>query len=78
MLQLSFCCKENSFECFNVIQHLSNLNQGEKLLKFGFLSQKFKNPKLKFIKICKCSQSASIEEINLILAKFSSLFECDI
>lgn len=40
------------------MQHLSHLNQGEKLLTFGFLMQKFKNPELKLMKICKCSQSA--------------------
>lgn len=39
------------------MQHFSHLTQDEKLLKLGFLSQKFKNPKLKLIKICKCSQS---------------------
>lgn len=44
MSRLSFYHKENSSECVNVIQHLSHLNQGEKLVKLGFLPQKFKNP----------------------------------
>lgn len=60
---LSFYCKENSFGCFNVMQRLSHLKQGEKLLKLRFLAQKFKNPKLKSTKCYKFPEVYRLREL---------------